>query len=179
MFTAIFLLTAISALISIAFWSLRTGITPMPSSPKAKRAFLKALPPSISGEVYDLGAGWGTLLMPLAHLYPYAKTVGFETSFIPYYFTHCRIAFKGLKNVHLIRQDFFNVSLEEAGLIVCYLYPGAMHRLKPKFEAELKPGTWIMSNTFAIPGWHPLYTVEVGDLYKTKIFVYRIEEKRK
>ncbi len=32
--------------------------------------------------------------------------------------------------------DFFNVDLKDAGLVVCYLYPGAMERLKDKFEKD-------------------------------------------
>ena len=61
---------------------------------------------------------------------------------------------------------------------VCYLYPGAMRQLKEKFIKELKPGTMIISNTFAIPGWIPQQVWEVNDLYKTKIYRYEYDDKQ-
>ena len=48
-----------------------------------------------------------------------------------------------------------------------------MKRLKEKLEAELKPGTLVISNTFAIPGWAYEKMLEVDDLYRTKIYLYK------
>lgn len=174
--TLLFLLAAVWLVSSIVLWSIRNGIAPMPTSPKAKRALLKALPPTISGTVYELGAGWGTLLLPLARRYPHAETIGFETSPIPYLVARARI--RGFQNIKLQRQDFMQTDLADAGLVVCYLYPEAMRRLKIKFEVELKAGTWVISNTFAIPGWEPLQVVSVDDLYRNKIYIYKINNQR-
>lgn len=159
---------------SIVIWSIRNGIAPMPTSFKAKQALLKALPPTVSGEVYELGAGWGTLLLPLAQRYPHTSIIGFETSTIPFYVTYLRMALKTLPNLKLYRRDFFQADLQKAGLVVCYLYPEAMRRLKVKFEKELRPGTWVISNTFAVPGWKAIDKVEVGDLYRTVVYIYKI-----
>lgn len=75
--------------------------------------------------------------------------------------------------MQLKRQDFFSVRLDDASMIVCYLYPGAMRKLQSKLASELKPGTWIVSNTFAIPGWTPESVIDIGDIYHTKIYLYR------
>lgn len=174
----LFLLSSIGLAISIVIWSIRNGIAPMPTSPKAKQALLTSLPPTILGSVYELGAGWGTLLLPLGHRYPYSDVIGFETSPFPYFVSRCRLYLNGLPHTKVIRSDFYKADLSDAGLVVCYLYPGAMQRLKVKFERELKGGTWVISNTFAVPGWEPLQVVEVPDLYRNKIYIYQVGANR-
>lgn len=72
-----FLLSCIGLAISIVVWSICNGIVPMPTSFKAKRALIQSLPPGLSGNVYELGASLGTLLLPLAQRYPHTKVTGF------------------------------------------------------------------------------------------------------
>lgn len=165
----------IFAIVSVVYWSIRNGISPMPTSRKAKRYLLGVLPTDIKGSVYELGSGWGTLAIPLAKRYPTCLVVGYETSYLPYWFSKVRLLFSRMRNLRILRQDFFRVSLEDAGLVICYLYPGAMKMLKTKLSEELKPGTWVISNTFSIPGWHAEEILEVGDLFYTKIYIYRIK----
>lgn len=174
-FLFLILLSSVALAISIVVWSMRNGIAPMPTSFKAKKALVQSLPPIVSGNIYELGAGWGTLLLPLARCYPHSEVTGFETSPLPFFVTSCRLRLSGLPNAAALRRDFYTIDLSEAGLVVCYLYPGAMQRLKSKFEAELKKGAWVISNTFAIPGWQPLQVVEVQDLYRNKLYVYRVD----
>ena len=49
-----------------------------------------------------------------------------------------------------------------------------MEKLKEKFLKELKPGTIIISNTFAISGLKPTQIIEINDIYKTKVYKYII-----
>lgn len=159
---------------SIIRWAIRNGITPMPTSPKVRKALLNHLPEQFSSPIYELGSGWGTLVFPLAKRFPHHQVIGYENSFIPFLYSLLRYQFQPYLNLSLIHQDFFSVSFQDAGLLVCYLYPGAMIMLKKKFENELKPGTWVISHTFAIPEWIPKWTFEVNDLYRTKIYAYQI-----
>lgn len=39
--------------------------------------------------------------------------------------------------------------------MTCFLWPGAMERLRPRFEEQLAPGTRIVSHWHPIPGWSP------------------------
>jgi trans-aconitate methyltransferase len=158
---------------SIIQWSIRNQISPMPSSPKAKRTILAGIP-EVSGTIYELGSGWGTLAFPVARRYPHCQVIGLETSPIPYRLSRLRLIFERLPNLKLKNADFFSYPLQDASLVVCYLYPEAMRRLKEKFLAELKPGTWVISNTFAIPGWSPHQVLKVDDMYFTKIYIYRM-----
>lgn len=159
--------------ISIVIWSIRNGIAPMPSSPKAKKTILISLPQEINGSIYELGSGWGTLLIPLARHYPLHRLIGVESSPIPYFFSKAYARLLRIQNITVLRQDFFHLPLGQAGLIVCYLYPEAMRKLKNKFEDELSPGTWVISNTFALPGWTPIHVYEVNDIYHSKIYFYQ------
>lgn len=148
---------------------MRNGISPMPTAPKTKRRLLQALPDEFEGKIVELGSGWATLAAPLANKYPRARVVGYETSPIPYYFSKLHRA----PNLSFERRDFFDVPLSDAGMVICYLYPAAMKRLKDKFANELLPGTVVVSHTFAVPGWVPEKTVQVKDLYNTVIYFYR------
>jgi len=49
-----------------------------------------------------------------------------------------------------------------------------MKRLKKKFQEELKPGAFVVTNTFAIPGWIPEKIIEVDDLWRSRVYLYRI-----
>lgn len=159
------------ALVLIVFYTWKLGISPMPTSPKVKEELFKLLPNEVNGDIYELGSGWGTLARSLAAHYTDHEILAYELSPVPYLFSRL---VNTRKNLHLKREDFFTVSLKEAGLVVCYLYPGAMLKLKAKFESELKPGALVLSHTFAIPGWKPVKIVEVNDLYRTKIYLYII-----
>lgn len=169
----VFLAIALGVLVSIVIWTVRNGISPMPTSPIATRCLLEALPEGIEGTIIEVGSGWGTLLFSLAEKLPKCKVVGYENSPIPYFFSKLRHFVFPWKNIEIHRADFFQESLNDANLVVCYLYPGAMAKLKRKFEKELKPSAWVISNTFAVPGWEPHRTVLVNDLFNTKIYIYR------
>ncbi len=143
----------------------------MPTSSKIKKALIQALPEQIQGTIVELGSGWGTLVFALADRYPQCKVIGYEISPIPYFVSQIlKIVYKH-KNVQFKRKDFFKEPLSEAAMAVCYLYPGAMQKLKSKFEKEGSPKS-IVSHTFSIPGWTPEKTIEVHDLYRTKIYFY-------
>jgi hypothetical protein len=76
------------------------------------------------------------------------------------------------RNLRFVRRNFSAVPLHEAGLVLCYLYPEAMKKLKLKFENELRAGTVVVSNTFAVPLWKPQRVVELRDMYRSKIYLY-------
>jgi hypothetical protein len=64
----------------------------------------------------------------------------------------------------------------DAKLILCYLYPGGMRKLKPKLEQELRPGTLIISNTFSIPGWEPVQVLPAEDFFHSAVYVYKMRK---
>ncbi len=159
--------------ISIVYFSIQTGISPMPSSLEVKKALIPLLPQKIDGKIYELGSGWGSILVQFVNQYPKAEIVGYELSFFPWLTAWLRLKWLGGVKAQVLRKDFFSTKLENATLVFCYLYPGAMDKLKEKFENELSRGSIVVTNSFTIPGWKPLMTIAVNDLFRSKIYYYK------
>lgn len=174
---AILLGVLILTLLAVDTW--RLGISPMPSSLKAKKALLALIPKDLKGHIYELGAGWGTLAFPLAERFPQNPIIAYEKALIPYLFCRLRLWLHPLPNLHIKCKDFYQEDLADAGLIVCYLYPGAMSKLAPKLQKKLLSGACIISNTFALPNWKAEKVVELDDLYRTKIYLYQTTKRTK
>ena len=100
--------------------------------------------------VYDLGCGDGVLVTVAAKKYG-AKAVGIEIDPSRYLFAIIRARINGLsKKIKIKRKNFFNESLADATVIVVYLVPKTLERLKTKFLKELKPGVRIVSYKYEI-----------------------------
>ena len=147
----------------------------MPSSPNVKKAFLKALPKNLEGIVSELGSGWGTLAFALSCSLPSCRIEAYENSSVPYFFSKLRLLLFQRKNLFFSRENFFQVPLNDAKLVTCYLYPSAMERLRKKLEQELSQESFVICHTFAIPSWHAEKVIEVQDLYRTKIYYYSMK----
>lgn len=161
------------AAISVVLYTLKLGISPMPSVGFVRRLLIKAVPPETVGTIVDLGSGWGNLLFPLSRRFPDCQLIGYEQSPLPYLFSSLLGWLLRRQNLSFHRQNFFQVSLSDTSVVLCYLFPHTMRELREKLERELKPGTIVISNTFAIPGWTPLRELQCPDLYATKIFIYQ------
>lgn len=146
----------------------------MPSTFRHTKVVLDYLAGAKPRTIYDLGSGGGTFALAIARRFPLCPVIGIENSPLPYYFSRLIQFLSGKSNLQFQRKDFFEVSLREADAIVCYLFSGAMQKLKSKLEQELQPGTIVISSTFAIPGWKPESAIDSKDLYHSKIYVYRV-----
>lgn len=158
----------------ILVYTLIVGISPMPTSPTVKAEMLAALPENLEGTVFELGSGWGTLAFPLAKRFPRCRVEAIELSPLPWLFSRLRHILDPLPNLVLHRGDFHKAPLGEAALVVCYIHPGGMEKLKPKLEAELLPGALVLCNTFAVPGWNPSSERVARDMYNSKVYLYRV-----
>lgn len=165
-------------LLSVVLYSYLYGITPTPTSNKVKNQMFAMLPEMERDcKIVELGSGWGNLAFALARHFPKCKVIGYEISPFPYFISKIIAQGFDFSNLSICRNDFFEISLEKASLVVCYLYPGAMQRLKTKLENELTPNAYVMSHTFAIPGWIPIRFDRANDLYRTPIYLYQMKSK--
>lgn len=158
---------------SLVYFTLRTGISPMPSNAAQRAAVLAAIGPGAEGPFYELGAGWGTLAFALADRFPHAPVVAFELSWLPYAVMRLRQAVRARPNLTLRRTDFLQSPLGEARVFVCYLFRGGMEALKAKLEREAAPGALLVTHTFSVHGWTPVSEQTLDDFYRTHVFVYR------
>ena len=168
----IVLVFALLIVISIVWGTLKTGISPMMSSGKARQVMLDSIDRSRCGPFIDLGSGWGTLVVPLARTFPEQQVIGYELSFFPWFISLVRKYFLRLDNLTLYRKDFRKGDLTNATTLFCYLYPGGMDFLHEKLKQERTDDLLIVSNTFALPSYPPKTTIRLQDLYNTPIYVY-------
>ncbi len=135
----------------------------IPTPPAAVAGFFELAPVAPTDVVYDLGAGDGRLLFAALERGA-GRAVGFELdgSLIPPARALARQ--KGLAGRLRFRQgDFMQANLGQATLVLGYLYPTACTALKPKLEAELKAGTRVVMESFAIHGWRPVRILKRGE----------------
>lgn len=161
------------AAVSIVLTSMKTGISPSPSSGRTSRAIVTATENSGTGPIVDLGSGWGTLVIALARKYPHRQVIGYELSFVPWLFSSIRKSLSGLDNLALYRRDFLSADLSEASVLTCYLFPGGMVSLKDKLEGDTIRDVLIVSSTFALPASNPSKVIRVKDIYRTTVYLYR------
>jgi hypothetical protein len=172
----------LAALLAIALTGLYTGITwtpPTSTSPRVRRTMFQLIPADFRGPIFELGSGWGMLAVALARRYPGCRVHAYELSPIPYVVSRlwCRMA--GVGNLEIRRANFLQADLRDARLVVCYLSGGLMERLRVKFERELGDGALVLSNTFAIADWRPVAEVRAGDFFRSKVYLYRMERRRR
>jgi tRNA A58 N-methylase Trm61 len=96
--------------------------------------------------VYELGSGWGSLVIALAQAFPDAQVRGVEMSPVPYWVS--RIRTRGMNNVSLRRGNFYDCDLTDAGAVTCYLMIKPMPKLAGVLDRMLAPGTPVVSLSF-------------------------------
>ncbi len=161
---------AILILVSVVIDTIRYGISPMPSPVACKKLLKKQWPLIGKGKIYDLGSGWGGMLKLLNRAYPKHSIIGIEGALIPY--LSSRI-FSRTKKVKIFKKNFHLSSFEDAALVYCYLYPGAMEKLSDQLKKELPKGGYVISAVFAMPRWEPIKVFYLNDLLKSKLYIYQ------
>ncbi|WP_303722170.1 class I SAM-dependent methyltransferase [Malonomonas rubra] len=173
---AILALTFVISL-SIVWNSLRVGITPVPSSKKARQTILQAAEAAAAeGAILELGCGWGHLALLLAQKYPHRQVIGYEVSLFPWLFSLLLKRLRRADNLLLLKRNFLGSELPPAALAICYLHPGGMTKLAKKLREERPQIDMLISNTFALPDREPLQIYRLKDIYKSPIYVYRLTE---
>ncbi len=117
---------------------------------------------------YDLGAGDGRVLLAAAGFG--ARVVGVEISPV-----HCLVIWlaarmRGLGSQITVRcADFNRTTLADADVVFAYMTAGPAERLRPRLEAQLRPGSRVVTVSFSFKGWKPVaYDPE------TLVFVYHM-----
>jgi len=124
------------------------------------------------GEVfYDLGAGDGRTVIMAAQEFG-ARAVGIEL--------REDLAKKALQTVYqlglqdrvtILHSNLFDVDISPADVVFLYLTTSANEKVKPKLEAELKPGARVVSHDYEIVGWKP---VKVEEFCENPMDTHRI-----
>src|SRR6185369_7474605 len=95
----------------------------------------------------DLGAGLGGPLTGLARMRPDALITGVEASLLPWLV--CRLRCLRRRNARAVLGDLFAHDLMGYDLVYAFLSPAPMPRLWELARAGMRPGSLLVSNTFA------------------------------
>jgi tRNA A58 N-methylase Trm61 len=106
--------------------------------------------------LYDLGSGDGRVVIMAAQDFG-ANAVGVEMREDLAKQATGRVSELGLDGrVKIVNGDMFKLDLSQANVVTLYLTTSANDKVKPKLEAELKPGARVVSHDYEILGWKPI-----------------------
>ncbi len=150
----------------------------MPSSNKAYLAMMQLVDETGTGNIVDLGSGWGNFVIRIAKQYPQRQIIGYELSFLPWLMSTFLKKVLGLKNLTLHRQNFYQADISKTSVLVCYLFPEAMNKISTKLQVEQSSVRFVISNNFALPAWQPFKKIQLNDFYKSPVYLYKISQKK-
>ncbi len=160
------------ALLLLVYWSVaRTQVPLYLSSRQAWRAVAELIPSNAA--FVDLGSGLGGLPAYLARQRPEGNFAGVENAPLPFLYSWLRARLAS--GAYAIKWgSFWNVDLRPFDVVYAYLSPVPMAELWCKVRAEMRPGTLFISNTFAVPGVVPSGVVQLDDLHRSCLYLYRL-----
>ena len=148
-------------------------VVSMPSTPWTRRAIINHMRDQGMKDgamIYELGSGLGGLCFRLKRAFPKAEVVGYEISFFPYWISRISNVFYGCK---LHRKDIFKEDLSKADILVCYLSPYHMDKLREKLEKEMKRPYTLYSQGFPVNAWAEDTVLCPRIALEGKIYVYK------
>ena len=137
----------------------------VPTPQSVVDAMLKLAKVTKDDVVYDLGCGDGRIVVTAAKQFG-ARGVGIDIDPKRIQESNANAVAAGVTDrVKFMHTDIFadSTNLSEATVVTLYLLPSLNVKLLPKLRRELKPGTRIVSNSFAMGEWTAEKTLEVDN----------------
>jgi hypothetical protein len=160
--------------LSIVYFTLRLGISPMPSNSKAVEAMVRTVSGLLKQSgitLHECGSGFGTLAFALADAFPRTSVVAYELSWVPFMVSRVRQVIKRRPNLTFKQKDFLSVRFIQDDILTCYLFMGGMKQLRNKLTAE-SSRVKVVSQTFAFRGMAADHEMTLDDFHRTRIYVY-------
>jgi SAM-dependent methyltransferase len=156
---AVFLLCAAPVCITLG-QSQETGEIPIntpyvASPPQIVDAMLELANVGNNDVVYDLGCGDGRIVISAAKKYG-ARGVGIDINADRIEEARANARAAGVDGqVSFETKDLFESDFHDATVVTMYLLPDVNMRLRPRLLSELRPGTRVVSHSFAMGDWRP------------------------
>jgi predicted O-methyltransferase YrrM len=145
------------------------------SDDRAVTAMLKLAGVTKTDVVYDLGCGDGKIVIAAARQFG-ARGVGIEIDPERVRAARAAVRAAGVSDkVTIIEGNIFDPALKisDATVVTLFLLESLNEKLRPRLQAELKPGARIVSNAFHMgAAWPAERTETVGD---TTIYLWTIK----
>lgn len=159
--------------LALVFWGTFKGDVPLYlSSPAVTEAVAELLVARPESRFAELGAGVGTVAVPLARRFAGLRVEAWERAPLPYLL--CRARAARLDNLRVRRQDFWAADLSQYDVVFAFLSPVVMARLSAKVRTEMRPGTLFVSAAFPCAGWMADEEHVLDDRRATHLYVHRI-----
>jgi len=155
-------------------WNSGTQRVPLYLSGRPARRGLQALLAERPGDFrfVDLGCGLGSALCPLARAFPQARFLGVETA--PLSFLIAWLRSLPLRNCEVRYRSLWSQPLAGYDIVYCFLSPEPMPALWDKARAELPAGSWLISNSFDIPGVPANLVVPLDDWRASRLLLWEM-----
>ena len=125
------------------------------SPPQIIGAMLQLAGVKNTDTVYDLGCGDGRIVIFAAKQYG-ARGVGIDLNPVRIDEARANARSAGVTDrVSFEVNDLFDADISGASVVALYLLPEANLRLRDRLLRELKPGTRVVSHSFAMGDWKP------------------------
>ena len=149
------ILVVVAAIAYFVFASFVYGAGYQPTPRRSVEAMLRLAEVGPTDTVYDLGAGTGAVVFRAARERG-ARTVGVEEEPIRMLILRLRRRFGPAGDrVRLVWGNLFGLDFRPASVVAVFLWPEAMRRLRPIFDAQLAPGARVVSHYHPLPGCAP------------------------
>lgn len=158
-------LPLLASMLSSTIMGGRRALAPYYASPEPVIRKMLSMADVKPGEaVYDLGSGDGRVLLVAAIEFD-ARSTGFELDGELVKESIDKIKALQLEDrVRVVKGDLFRADLGEADVVTLFMGVTANMKLRPKLEAELRPGTRVVSHDYEMPGWKPVKVEEVTEV---------------
>lgn len=165
LYLAIGLFAVAGATVYFVFATFLFGAGYEPTHRRAVEAMLRFAEVGPSDTVFDLGAGTGAIVFRAARTYR-ARVIGVEIEPLRILILRVRRRLGPFADrITLVWGDLFRLDFTEATVVTTFLWPGAMARLRPKLERELRPGARLVTHCHAVPGWTATRYDRATDVY--------------
>jgi SAM-dependent methyltransferase len=146
---------AIFLFLLLLYWStFRTQVPYYPSGRRVWEEVARQLPPDRPLRIVDIGSGLGGLVLDLARRRPDCEVSGIELAPLPWLASRLR-ALATHSRARFLRGDYNKLNFGNYDVVFAYLSPAAMGSLWRKAEAEMRPGSVLVSYEFVIAEREP------------------------
>ncbi len=159
-------------ILMLVFWGTVKGDVPLfLSSTEVTQTLAGIIKQQQCKNLIELGAGVGSVVVPLATEMPELQITALENAPLPWLILRWRC--RHLPNVQVLRRSLWDFGLHHFDLAFAFLSPLVMVRLHEKAQSQMGDGSWLISSSFEIPDLSASKVVQLTDRRKTRLFCYR------